>query len=853
MKARFSGLPPAYRTAATALLVAVGYYAGANLAFLLRLRPAVPSVLWPPNSILMATLLLTPRRRWWIYLLAAFPAHLAAELPAWSPALVLALFVTNCSEAVVGALFVRRFSDAPARVDTLRRVGIFILGAALFAPFVSSFLDAAAVASLRGDVYWTVWWTRFFSNVLTELTVASAILTTVCAIRDAVRPSRPRPRRRAEAALLSLLLLTVAIVVFTVGQGDLAGLRRSPMAWLLPMLLWAAVRFAPLGASLSLLTTAIVAIVGATHLRGPFVSPPVADHVPSLQVFLIILAIPLMCLAALIEERKRVQDQLSERLRFEAFLARLSAGFVHAPSDQIDGAIAAALRNLGEFLPVDRVVLLRFEPAHDALRVARSWTAPGFDPEPSAILARDCPVVAARLLEEKPFVFSRSTEGAVVPPGVDVRSSIAVPLLGTGRARGALAIESIASDRDGTWPEELVQRLGFVAEVFANVLARQEAEDALRGSELMKSAILSSLSSGVAVLDKGGRIIAVNESWSRLRADAQSTPYGGAVVGADYVELCSEAVRRGAPHAREMLAGTEQVLAGARGGFSFEYSSPGAKAERWFGISVAPLNRHEGGAVVSHTEVTERKRAEVQVQRSRQELAHFARVSAMGELTVSLAHEMRQPLTGIMTNAQAARRFLASSQPDLAELRGSLDDVISDTRRAADAIQRARDMLRNGDLCPARLDLNQLIDDVARLLGSDAIIRSVALSVEPARSPVVVLGDRVQLEQVILNLLMNAMDAMADIPEGQRTIVVRAESVDSKAHVVVEDAGPGLRGAIERLFEPFYTTKATGMGMGLSIARSIVEAHGGSIWATNNHTRGAAFHFSLPKLDERPS
>jgi signal transduction histidine kinase len=117
----------------------------------------------------------------------------------------------------------------------------------------------------------------------------------------------------------------------------------------------------------------------------------------------------------------------------------------------------------------------------------------------------------------------------------------------------------------------------------------------------------------------------------------------------------------------------------------------------------------------------------------------------------------------------------------------------------------------------------------------------------------VVFGDRIQLEQVILNLLMNAMDAMAEIPDGQRTIVVRAESADSKAHVVVEDAGPGLRGAIERLFEPFYTTKASGMGMGLSIARTIVEAHGGTIWATNNRTRGASFHFTLPKLDERPS
>src|SRR4051812_36720562 len=170
LEARFSRLRPGARIAATALLISLGYYIGANLGFILRLPPTVPSVVWPPNSILTATLLLAPRRRWWIYLLAVLPAHLAAEMPAWPFPLALAFFVTNCSEAVVAALCVRQFSDAPARLDTLRRVVIFILGAAVFAPFVSSFLDAAAVSFVRGDGYWPVWRTRFLSNVLTELT-----------------------------------------------------------------------------------------------------------------------------------------------------------------------------------------------------------------------------------------------------------------------------------------------------------------------------------------------------------------------------------------------------------------------------------------------------------------------------------------------------------------------------------------------------------------------------------------------------------------------------------------------------------------------------------------------------------
>ncbi len=850
---RLLRLHPAARIAATALLVAASYYVGANFGFILRLPPSVPSVVWPPNSILTATLLLAAPRRWWIYLLAAFPAHLAAELPAFPVPLVLAFFATNCSEALIAAICVRRFSADPARLDTLRRVVVFIAGAALLAPFLSSFADAAAVAWLRGDPYWVVWRTRCSSNILTELTVAPAILTSVYALREPLRLSSRR--HRAEAALLAVLLVTVAVLVFAGSSDALAEVTEStrwPAVLLFPFLLWAAVRFAPLGASLSLLITTAIAIWGATHGRGPFRILPAAEYVPALQIFLSVIAIPLLCVAALVEERRRVEDDLADRLRFEEFLARLSAAFVHAPGHRLDEAVADALRRTGEFLQLDRVLLLRFVPGSRSLDLAACWAAGGFDRAPRVIPGRDCPGAAARLLQHEPFVFSQRADGRPPLDGADVRSSLTLPVEGTGPARGALALDSIAADRN--WPRELVDRLQLVAEVLANVLARQEAEDALRTSEVMKSAILSSLSNGVAVLGREGRIIAVNESWSRLGAEAGPTPYAGAALGADYLELCREAVRKGLARASEMLAGTTQVLDGSRAGFSFEYSTPADRPERWFALSIVPLNRREGGAVVSHTDVTEQKRAEVEVQLSRQELAHFARVSAMGELTASLAHELRQPLTGIMSNAQAARRFLGAVDPQVGEVRGCLEDIIADTQRAAETIQRLRAVLRKSDLPHSPLDLNDLIGDVTRLLGTDAIIRSTTVTLEPASAPVVVTGDRVQLGQVILNLLMNAMDAVTAVPEAQRKVVVRTEGAQSRAHVAVEDAGPGLEPqALERLFQPFYTTKVSGMGMGLSIARSIVEAHGGKIWATNNRTRGATFHFTLPTAGARAS
>jgi signal transduction histidine kinase/integral membrane sensor domain MASE1 len=854
LRDRFSRVRPARRVAATALLVAAGYYVGANIGFILRLPPATPSVVWPPNSVLTATLLLAPRRRWWIYLLAALPAHLAAALPALQPvSLAVVLFATNCSEALIAALCVRAFSDAAGRLDTLRRVVVFIAGAALLAPFLSSFADAAAVTLLRGEPYWTVWTTRFFSNVLTELTVASTIVTVACAIKDMA--AAPSLRRRAEAALLAVLLVVVAILVFTVRGSDPAsaeGSSRPLFAWLLPLLLWAAVRFAPVGVSLSLLTTTLVAIWAASRSQGPFTDEP-AENVLSLQLSLSVLAIPLMCLAALTEERRKVQSALAERLRFEEFLARLSAAFVHLPSQEVDRVMAASLEKLGEFLHLDRVALLRFPAEEDGLAVSQAWAAPGFQAHPAAVVSRDHPAAAERLRQEAPFLFSRSLERDLSSvPDTDVRTSVTLPLVATHHVIGGLALESIAADR--IWPEKLVPRLQLVAEVFAHAMARKEAEDALRASELMKSAILASLSSGVAVLDRDGRVIAVNQTWTASGDDPLTTPYAGAAVGADYVEICRAAMRQGKAYAMDMVAGTEEVLCGARRAFSLEYVSLAPKAERWFSVSVVPLHRPEGGAVVSHTEVTERKRAEVQAQRSREELAHFARVSMMGELTASLAHELSQPLTGIMTNAQAARRFLEATPPRLEELRAAVQDIIADDRRAANVIHRLRDLLRKGELRQARLDLNDLVGDVTRLVGSDAIIRSTTMVLELDPSPVVVSGDRVQLEQVMLNLLLNAMDAMSEVAEAERTIVIRTENAPlQKAQVAVQDAGTGLSDVAEaRIFEPFYTTKATGMGMGLSIARSIIEAHGGSIWATNNQSRGATFHFALPRTEASP-
>jgi len=837
------GAPSAARIAATALIVAAGYYIGANLGFIMRLPPTTPSVMWAPNAILTATLLLAPPRRWPIYLLAALPAHLAAELGlGWSPTLVLALFATNCSEALIGALAVRRLSDAPGRFDTLPRVVSFIVGAVLLGPFLSSFLDAGVITSFLGEHYWSVWRTRFFSNVLTELTLVPAVAIVITSSRRWVE--RAPLGRKLEAALLGGVLVIVGLLGFgTSSYGVIPGVPRSPIALLLPFLLWAAVSFGPGGASLSLLVTTLVAIWTVTH----GVAVPTREEILVLQIFLAVMAIPLMCLAALIEERRRAEEALSERLRFEELLSRLSGAFVHLPSHEMDGAFEVWLGRLGESLGLDRLTLLRVSADHQVATVSHGWTAPGVRTAPSALTAQALSKEPGWrwLLRDEPLLVEPTGGAANGHAATAARSDLVIPLVAGGRVLGGLVVDAAALSPRAR--ESLVPGLRVVAEVFAGALARKETEDALRASEGMKTAILTSLSTGVAVLDRDGRIIAVNESWNRFtREDA--TWEAGVGVGSNYLESCRLAALKGVAHAGEALAGIESVVERSRLAFAFDYASGTPPAERWFAMAVVPLDRPEGGAVVSHTDVTERKRVEMEAQRSRQELAHFTRVSTMGELTASLAHELSQPLSGILTNAQAAQRFLAKSQPDLREIRAILSDIVDDDKRAGEVIQRLRDLLRKSELARDPLDLNALIRDVAKLLASDAVIRNVAFGLDLHPEPVIVHGDRVQLQQVILNLLLNAMDAVADGPGGGRTILIRTERADLDAvHVAVEDAGPGLAPEAEhQIFEPFYTTKPSGMGMGLSIARSIVQAHGGLIWATNNPVRGATFHLALP-------
>lgn len=308
---------PALRSAIlTAAIVSLSYYLTAIVGFEFALQPGSVSTLWMPNSLLLAGLLLTPRRWWWLVILAVLPPHFASELYSGVPtAMVLSWFISNVAQALLGAFAICWFVRDRLRFDRFHDLTIFILCGAFLAPFLSSFLDAALV-ELNGwgnSSYWNVWRVRFLSNVLATLTVVPVVMVWVNGGLTALRNAPLR--RYIEASLLTAGLLAISVIVF-----DSQSLAEGTPSWFylpLPFLLWATVRFGPRGTSTAVLVLMFLAIGGATRGTGPFITRSSADNAVSIQWFLIVVAIPLMALAAVIEERRRAEAlarQNEERL-----------------------------------------------------------------------------------------------------------------------------------------------------------------------------------------------------------------------------------------------------------------------------------------------------------------------------------------------------------------------------------------------------------------------------------------------------------------------------------------------------------------------------------------------------------
>ena len=639
-----------------AILASLGYYAGSLVGFTLTFQPHPVSVLWPPNSILLAALLLVPPRSWPVVLLAALPAHIISQLQSEIPVpMMLCYFVSNTFEAIIGAGCIHYLIRGPVRFDSLRSTAIFCIFAGLVGPFLSSFLDAGFVRLNHWGTspYWEIWRIRLFSNVLTALTFAPAVVTWF------TRPPRPRARDFKHWIELSLLFLCLLAVCYTALYRGAP--RSDPVLFCLPLpfLLWAALRFGARGTISAIFVVTFMAIWSAAHGHGPFTGESPEENTRSIQLFLIVLVIPFLFLAAGIEERRSAEERFTR-----AF---------HANPE------AASITRLSDGMLLD---------------VNDRWLA----------------------------IFGYTRQEVVGRSVFDINFYISL------------------ADR-------------------AEMVARTNRDGTLRDFEC-------------SVRGKTGNVLRI-------------------IFSAEPIES----------------AGEPCVISIAR-------------------------------------DVTELKRAE----EANRNFAHASRLAVVGELTASIAHEINQPLGAILSNADAAAMLLESDSPPLEELRNIVSDIHSDDLRASQTIRHIRRLTRKHEIQVEPLDLNDVVSEVLRLVSNEARRRKVALAVDLTAAPTTISGDRVHLQQVLMNLILNGMEAMADMPEIERRLFVRTKKSAGEAlQVSVTDSGRGIReDELSRLFDSFYTTKENGMGLGLAIARSIVEAHGGKIFANNNEGGGATFHFDIP-------
>jgi PAS domain S-box-containing protein len=374
------------------------------------------------------------------------------------------------------------------------------------------------------------------------------------------------------------------------------------------------------------------------------------------------------------------------------------------------------------------------------------------------------------------------------------------------------------------------------------VVGRVRTEQALRASEERFAKAFRAMPDAISIARRSEvRLIEINERWEAMFGYSRAEAIGRTI---DDLEIFADA------HERQRFASLMNSQGFVR---ELEFELRDKHGAPLKGV-VAAETVEVGGEpclITMIRDITESTRAAHEVELQRRQLTHLGRVALLGELSGALAHELNQPLAAILANARAARRMLDPGRFDPVELASILDDIVADDRRAGDVIRRVRALIRRDDAEMQPVELNDLVHDVLDLAHSDLIERTVAVTTALEKNLPEILGDRVQLQQVVLNLIVNACDAMSGMPVDDRKLVVTTVDEGHVVHLTVSDSGTGIKSdVVDAVFEPFVTSKENGLGLGLTICRSIVDAHGGRLWAINNDDRGATFHMVLPHVAE---
>jgi PAS domain S-box-containing protein len=538
-------------------------------------------------------------------------------------------------------------------------------------------------------------------------------------------------------------------------------------------------------------------------------------------------------------ERKRAE----ERLRVQHMVA-----LILAEAATIEEATLRILRAMGECLGWDVGALWRVDREAEALRCVELWHKASIEIPEFERVSREFTFVPGLGLPGR--VWS-SLEPEYIPDVIPdenfprgpiaeregLHAALGFPILLGGEVLGVIEFFS----REIRQPDqELLNVLATIGSQIGQFIERKRAEEALHESERSSRSALDGIAGLVSILAPNGEVEAANRQFLDYFGSLEwvkNWETNDAVHPEDFpriAEFFKRAMASGIPFQHELRLRR----------FDGEY--------RWFENRGVPI-RDDSGRIarwyVLLTDIEDRKRALAQLEQMQSDFAHVNRVSMMGELAASLSHEITQPIASARNNARAAQNFLDMQPPDLGEVREALSCVVGDTDRAGDMVDRIRDHVKKAPPRKAQFDLNEAIDEVI-VLGRSAIIKNrVWVQTRLSEGLCPVHGDRVQLQQVVLNLLLNAVEAMGSVEAKPRELLINTEQDHTGVLVAVRDSGPGIDPShLERVFDAFYTTKSTGMGMGLSICRSIIEAHGGRLWAEANEPRGTIFQFTLPAV-----
>ncbi|NVI09615.1 trifunctional serine/threonine-protein kinase/ATP-binding protein/sensor histidine kinase [Paraburkholderia youngii] len=487
-------------------------------------------------------------------------------------------------------------------------------------------------------------------------------------------------------------------------------------------------------------------------------------------------------------------------------------------------------------------------------RDAELWIEAQADTEGGSITValREAPISVAELPESILQYCARTQESVILDDAsaqgafsndeyiarVQARSVLCLPFVKQGRLIALLYLENQLAA--GAFTPARIAVLKVLASQAAMTLENARLYRDLAKREAKIRRLVDANIVGIVISDFEGRILEANDAFLRIVGYDRDDLLAGRLRWTDLTppEWLERQRREWMPKLK--VTGTLQP-------YEKEYfRKDGSRVPVLIGTAMLEERGTQGIGFV--LDLSEHKRAEAEARQMQLELAHANRVTTMGQLAASIGHEIKQPIGSITLNASAVLRWLASDAPDMTEVRQALDKIVSDAMRAGEVMTRIHGLVKKASTCNEIVRINEVIREVLALTSSEANVKGVSVRLQLAEELPIIQGDRVQLQQVMLNLIVNAIDAMSAVDEGPRELTVGSDMNEpGSVLVTVRDSGPGIAPEdTAHLFEPFYTTKASGMGMGLSICRSIIEAHGGRLWASANVPHGAIFQFTVP-------